>query len=123
MTLEPSMKPAEFGYRGGVTSSRGSSHSGSRSGRDADELQFHWKHPEKHLCLTLAYSGNSGALLGINTFGMRMRHEVIDQWLTRGLPVDQVVTRLGEANFDPEGYRRYEPSIQQSFFAKTKQPI
>lgn len=96
--------------------------SGAR-GRDADELQFHWKHPEKHLCLTLAYSGNSGALLGINTFGMRMRHEVIDHWLTQELSVDQVVTRLAEANFDPEGYRRYEPSIQQAFFAKTKQPL
>lgn len=38
MTPEPSIEPARVGYRGGVTSSRGSAHSGSRSDRDADDL-------------------------------------------------------------------------------------
>jgi NADPH-dependent 2,4-dienoyl-CoA reductase/sulfur reductase-like enzyme len=88
--------------------------------RDPGELQFHWKHPEKHLCLTVSYCETTRALLGINTFGIRLRHEVVDRWLTQKLPVDQALARLGEANFDPEGYRRYESAIQTAFAAETK---
>ena len=38
MRTEPPRRPLDVGYRGGVTSSRGSAHSGARSGDDGDEL-------------------------------------------------------------------------------------
>lgn len=90
--------------------------------KDPEEEQFHWRHPDKHLCLTISYHRKSKILLGINTFGIRMRHEVIDRWLTEKRTVDQVVQRLGEANFDPELYGRYEKMITRGFSANT-QPI
>ncbi|MGA9239080.1 NAD(P)/FAD-dependent oxidoreductase [Robiginitalea sp.] len=89
-------------------------------GRDPEELHFHWRHPKELLCLTLAYDGTTRKLLGINTFGIRLRHEVIDRWLTRGITIDQAVESLGEANFDPEQYRRYEGDILRAFTSKTE---
>jgi len=89
-------------------------------GRDPEEQHFHWRHPKELLCLTLAYDGKTRKLLGINTFGIRLRHEVIDRWLTRGVTIDQAVERLGEANFDPEQYRRYEGDILRAFTSKTE---
>lgn len=88
--------------------------------REASELHFHWKHPSEKICLTLAYERGSGKFLGINTFGIRMRHAVLDAWLNEGLKVEEVVSRLGEANFDPEFYARYEPLVRQAFHRKIK---
>lgn len=93
--------------------------SGARS-RDPEEQHFHWRHPEKLLCLTVAYDGKTRKLLGINTFGIRMRHEVINRWLTEGIEIDRAVERLGEANFDPEQYHHYEEDILQAFTSKTE---
>jgi len=89
-------------------------------GRDPEEQHFHWRHPKELLCLTLAYDGKTRKLLGLNTFGIRLRHEVIDRWLTEGIGIDQAVERLGEANFDPEQYHRYEGDILQAFTSKTE---
>ena len=83
--------------------------------RSETEAQFHWRHPSEKICLTLAYERESGTLLGINTFGIRMRHAVLDRWLSEKLPVEEVISRLGEANFDPEFYARYEPMVQRDF--------
>ncbi len=93
------------------------------SSKDPQERQFHWRHPEQYLCLTISYHKESRVLLGINTFGIRMRHEVIDQWLTENRTVDQVVPRLGEANFDPEWYRHYETEIAQTFTSKAEKVV
>jgi hypothetical protein len=42
--------------------------------------------------------------LGINTFGIRMRHEFFDKVLTNKETVDYVIDHLAAANFDPEFY-------------------
>jgi NAD(P)H-nitrite reductase large subunit len=79
------------------------------------EAQFHWRHPEKWICVTLAFHKKTNAFLGINTFGIRMRHEVFDRWLTEKKDVDYVVSHLKEANFDPEFFSRYEHDIHSAF--------
>ena len=95
----------------------------SEGNKGSDEIHFHWRHPEEKICLTLAYEANSRRFLGINTFGIRMRHKVIDQWLTDEIEVDQVVGQLSEANFDPELYGSYEAQIQNEFISHRKQLI
>ena len=76
-----------------------------------DEAHFHWKHEDDTKCITVAYDKNSNKFLGINTFGIRMRHEVFDRWLTEERGVDYVINNLSEANFDPEFYSHYEAEI------------
>ena len=80
-----------------------------------EEAHFHWRHPREKACLTLACQPGNGGLLGINTFGMRLRHEVLDRWLTEGLPIGEVLARLGEALFDPEFYRDHSRLIWQAY--------
>ncbi|MAZ27585.1 MAG: FAD-dependent oxidoreductase [Cytophagaceae bacterium] len=80
-----------------------------------NEAQFHWKHDDDTKCVTIAYDTVSHQFLGINTFGIRMRHEVIDHWLTEKVHVDHVVGNLAKANFDPEFFARFEPQILKAF--------
>ncbi|MBT8376052.1 MAG: NAD(P)/FAD-dependent oxidoreductase [Bacteroidia bacterium] len=78
------------------------------------ENHFHWKHEDDTKCITIAYHRDSNAFLGINTFGIRMKHEVFDTWLSEKKNMDYVINNLTKANFDPEFYSRFENEILQS---------
>ncbi|WP_054852022.1 NAD(P)/FAD-dependent oxidoreductase [Olleya sp. ITB9] len=80
-------------------------------GRPEYEKHFHWKHQKENICITVAYHKDSKVFLGINTFGIRMRHEIFDKWLTEKQDLDYVMTYLKDANFDPEFYKAYENEI------------
>jgi len=81
----------------------------------ADEAHFHWKHEDDTKCITISYNTISNEFLGINTFGIRMKHEVFDRWLNEKRAVDFVMQHLAEANFDPEFYKRYEKDILKAY--------
>lgn len=86
-----------------------------KKGRPDYETHFHWKHEDDTKCITIAFDKNTNLFLGINTFGIRMRHEVFDQWLSEERHIDYVVKHLAEANFDPEFYSHYEAEIRSKF--------
>ncbi|QDO94540.1 NAD(P)/FAD-dependent oxidoreductase [Formosa sediminum] len=79
------------------------------------EQHFHWKHSDDTKCITVAYNKDTHQFLGINTFGIRMRHEVFDRWLTENKTLDYVMKHLPEANFDPEFYSKFENEILQAY--------
>ncbi|WP_411028919.1 NAD(P)/FAD-dependent oxidoreductase [Spongiimicrobium sp. 3-5] len=79
------------------------------------EAHFHWRHPQEKVCVTIAYHNETRQFLGINTFGIRMRHEIFDRWLTESRSVDHVMEFLKDANFDPEFYENYEKDIISKF--------
>ncbi|MCB4799146.1 NAD(P)/FAD-dependent oxidoreductase [Neotamlana laminarinivorans] len=79
------------------------------------EAHFHWKHDDDTKCITVAYNKNTNEFLGINTFGIRMRHETFDKWLTEKRDIDYVMNHLAEANFDPEFYKRFEKDILKAY--------
>ncbi|WP_121344899.1 NAD(P)/FAD-dependent oxidoreductase [Gillisia mitskevichiae] len=79
------------------------------------ETHFHWKHQDGRKCITINYQEETRKFVGINTFGIRMRHETFDKWLTEERSVDFVIENLKQANFEPEFYKTYETEIQQSF--------
>jgi NAD(P)H-nitrite reductase large subunit len=76
-----------------------------------NNAHFHWKHQDDTKCITIEYNTITNAFVGINTFGIRMRHEVFDKWLTEKRDVDFVMNNLREANFDPEFYKTFETEI------------
>ncbi|AXT21103.1 NAD(P)/FAD-dependent oxidoreductase [Flavobacteriaceae bacterium AU392] len=80
-----------------------------------NEAHFHWKHEDDTKCITVNYNTETNAFIGINTFGIRMRHETFDRWLTEQRDVDYVINNLAEANFDPEFYKTFESEIQSAF--------
>ena len=76
---------------------------------------FHWKHNDDTKCITIEVDSETNAFLGINTFGIRMRHEIFDKWLTEKRTVDYVMQHLVEANFDPEFYKHFEKEILSTY--------
>ena len=79
------------------------------------EEQFYWEHSSGKKAIRISFHKESGAFLGINTFGIRMRHEFFDQILTNEQSVDYVIKHLAKANFDPEFYTSHEKEIQAAF--------
>ncbi|WP_026450362.1 NAD(P)/FAD-dependent oxidoreductase [Aequorivita capsosiphonis] len=81
------------------------------------EAQFHWKCKSNLRCITISHHKDTGQFLGINTFGIRMKQEVFDNWLNEKRSVDYVIANLRKANFDPEFFRRYEKEILKKYQA------
>ncbi len=84
-------------------------------GKPEYEEQFHWKHEDDTKCITIAYDKDTYEFLGINTFGIRMRHDVFDTWLTEKRDLNYVISNLKLANFDPEFFKHFEKDIQSAF--------
>ncbi|WP_031427289.1 NAD(P)/FAD-dependent oxidoreductase [Flavimarina sp. Hel_I_48] len=95
----------------------------SEKSKPEHEAHFHWKHEDDTKCITVAYNKETGAFLGINTFGIRMRHEVFNRWLTAEKDVDFVINNLKAANFDPEFYKHYEKEILRAYQKTAKKEI
>ncbi|SDD56223.1 Pyridine nucleotide-disulphide oxidoreductase [Pricia antarctica] len=87
----------------------------SEQRRKEYEQHFHWKHEDDTKCITIAYHKDNQKFLGINTFGIRLRHEIMDRWLTEEREVYYVMEYLRDANFDPEFYDTYEAEIVSKF--------
>jgi len=87
---------------------------GARGRQDYEE-QFHWRHTSEKICVTVSFHKESKKFLGINTFGIRMRHEIFDKWLNEERSIDYVIEHLKDANFDPEFYRQYEQEVVSKY--------
>jgi NAD(P)H-nitrite reductase large subunit len=80
-----------------------------------NESSFYWEAPNGKICLRVVYDKTTATLTGINTFGLRMRHLVIDRWLNEKRSADYVMEHLADALFDPEFYKQYEKSIVENY--------
>lgn len=81
----------------------------------AGNSHFHWEHSDGLKGITLEYQTDSRRFLGINTFGIRLKHNIFDSWLTEEKTIDYVIDNLRLANFDPEFYQHFEGEIQVQF--------
>ena len=80
-----------------------------------NETYFQWQHSKEQKCITISFDKNTNQFLGINTFGIRMRHDIFNKWLTENQTIDHVLEHLADANFDPEFYKLYESEIVEKF--------
>lgn len=80
-----------------------------------NEQHFHWENRNKNRAMTFAFDTKTRSFLGINIFGIRMKHEVFDRWLIQKKTIDFVIANLKKGNFDPEFYRRHEKEIFNHF--------
>lgn len=79
------------------------------------EEQFYWEHEDGKKCIRISYHKETKEFLGINTFGIRLRHEIMDKWLTEKQTLEYVLTHFEEANFDPEFYKTHQLEIFETF--------
>lgn len=80
-----------------------------------NEQHFHWEHKDGTKAVTIAFDKDASRFLGINTFGIRMKHEVFSRWLSEERSIEYVLQHLREANFDPEFYDRHQREIFSTF--------
>ncbi len=80
-----------------------------------NESVFYWKHPTKPISFRAVFDSETRALIGINNFGIRLRHKICDKWIKSKAPIETVLTELRDANFDPEFYSHYESQIIDQF--------
>ncbi len=80
-----------------------------------EETHFYWEHKSGKKSIRLVYNTQTNVFLGMNVFGIRVRHEVVDRWLTEQQHVYNVLSQLKDANFDPEFYEQYEFEILAKF--------
>ena len=85
--------------------------------RDGEE-DFYWEHADGKKCIRFVFKSENKQLLGVNTFGIRMRHHVFDEWLREGRDIFYILKNLKKANFDPEFFRTYEYDIMNAFNKK-----
>jgi NADPH-dependent 2,4-dienoyl-CoA reductase/sulfur reductase-like enzyme len=80
-----------------------------------NENQFYWEHASGKIAIRISFDKKTKEFFGINTFGIRMRHEFFDTVLTNRETVDYVIEHLAEANFDPELFTSFHGVIQKQF--------
>jgi NADPH-dependent 2,4-dienoyl-CoA reductase/sulfur reductase-like enzyme len=80
-----------------------------------DETDLYWEHPAGKKAMHLVWNKTTGEFIGINTFGIRLRHEQFDRWLRQKKDISFVIERLNEANFDPEFSSRHENEIKEQY--------
>ena len=78
---------------------------------------FYWEHSAGKVCFRMLMNP-SGQILGINNFGIRLRHEFFDQAIQEKWSGEKVIAKLDKANFDPEFFAPYYMEIQKAFKAQ-----
>lgn len=82
---------------------------------EKNQSRFIWKKESKNILVDFVYDTIGRKFIGVNSFGIRLRHELIDAWLNQEKSIEFVLENLKTANFDPEFYDRYEQEIIQQF--------
>jgi len=87
------------------------------------ETDFYWEHADGTKCLHFVWNKNTGKFIGLNTFGIRLRHEIFDRFLRDERDISYIIKNLKAANFDPEFYKKYEEDIVAKFNKATGKNI
>ena len=80
-----------------------------------NEARFYWEHESGKKCIHINYDKNTNQFIGINTFGIRMRHDFFNRVLNEKQTIEYVLEHLADANFDPEFYKLHEQEIVAKF--------
>lgn len=78
---------------------------------------FYWEHPNGKVAFRMMMN-SSGKVIGVNNFGFRLRHVVMDRAIREKWSGAKVMSRLKAANFDPEFFAPYYIAIQEAFKAE-----
>ncbi|MFN3997899.1 NAD(P)/FAD-dependent oxidoreductase [Algoriphagus sp.] len=85
---------------------------------DSDQVKnFYWEHSSGKVSFRMLMD-RQGKIIGINNFGFRLRHVVMDRAIREKWSGAKVMSRLKTANFDPEFFAPYYIAIQEAFKAE-----
>jgi NAD(P)H-nitrite reductase large subunit len=76
---------------------------------------YYWEHSNGKISFRIVFDKSSRCMIGVNVFGIRLRHTSFDAWLKAEKSADYVMEHLQEAFFDPEFFRNYYKDIVGGF--------
>lgn len=76
---------------------------------------FFWEDSSGTKAMRFAFKKDDRKFLGINSFGIRIRHSSFQEYLTKNRTIDYVMEHLMDAKFDPEFYRDHMNDIVADF--------
>ncbi len=82
---------------------------------DENHSEFVFEDSENEILLHFVFEKKTEKFIGINNFGIRLRHPLFNEWLNTEATIDEVISNLASANFDPEFYKKYEPQVIEAF--------
>ena len=90
---------------------------------NSEENSFYWEHPDGKVCFRVVYGKEDETVIGFNSLGMRLDHNLCDRWFQEKKPIDDVMAHLYQLNFDPEFFDKHENSIMSSYNQQTAKNI
>lgn len=81
----------------------------------AGERHLFWKHPEENKAIRINFDAEQGNVLGFNLMGIRFRQDVCLDWIERKVHVEEVLSELHRANFDPEFFKKHEGELIRTY--------
>jgi NAD(P)H-nitrite reductase large subunit len=79
------------------------------------EESFYWESLDGIRALRIVFNSTTRGVVGFNAFGIRLRHNICDKWLRNNASIDEVVSNLRSANFNPEFFKKFEKEVQSQF--------
>lgn len=85
------------------------------------EKSLYYEHPDRRRCIRIVYT--SEQVIGFNVLGIRYRHPICEEWIAEKRTIEYVLEHLGQANFDPEFFERFEPEVVALYTKQTGKQI
>lgn len=76
---------------------------------------FIWRHPDKEILLHFDFEKQGEKLLGVNAFGIRLRQELVQNWIRNGRCMDEILPDLKSANFNQEFFAPFEKDVLRAY--------
>ena len=93
---------------------------GSVSGRAPEHHKsLYWEHADGNKAVRIVYDENTNSVVGFNLMGVRYRHEVCEKWLQDQTQMEEVLSQLNLAEFDPEFFASYSKDIIAQYNSMT----
>jgi hypothetical protein len=87
------------------------------------ESEFIFEDTANEVLLHFVFETDSLKFVGVNNFGIRLRHQLFNEWLLQGATMETVLKELKSANFDPEFYSKYETAVVAQFNSENNTSI
>ncbi len=84
---------------------------------EGDLTSIFWSEPNAERGLRIVYESSTKKVRGFNALGLRLRHELCDEWIKTGKKISFVLENLEELNFDPEFYKKFASQVKATFNA------
>lgn len=79
------------------------------------ENSFYWESKDNKKCLKVIFNSTNREMIGVNAFGIRLRHEILNKMLINRSSSDLFIENFQDINFDAEFSKDHSMEIVQKY--------